>query len=96
MSFTGAPGTGKTTVALRMATILHDLGYVRRATFVAASRDDLVGQFVGHTAPRTREVLKRAMGGVLFIDEADYLYPPRERTRLRSGGHRDAAADDGK
>jgi probable Rubsico expression protein CbbX len=76
MSFTGAPGTGKTTVARRTAAILHDLGYVRRPTVVAASRDDLVGQFVGHTAPRTREVLKKAMGGVLFIDEADQLFRP--------------------
>ena len=76
MSFTGSPGTGKTTVATRMADILFKLGHSKKGHLLTVTRDDLVGQYIGHTAPKTKEVLKKAMGGLLFIDEAYYLYKP--------------------
>ena len=76
MSFTGSPGTGKTAVGLKMADILYQLGYIKKGHLLTVTRDDLVGQYIGHTAPKTKEVLKKAMGGVLFIDEAYYLYKP--------------------
>jgi probable Rubsico expression protein CbbX len=76
MSFTGSPGTGKTTVGLKMADILYQVGYIKKGHLLTVTRDDLVGQYIGHTAPKTKEVLKKAMGGVLFIDEAYYLYKP--------------------
>src|SRR6201990_1579883 len=102
MSFTGNPGTGKTTVAMKMAQVLYRLGYIEEPRVVACTRDDLVGQYVGHTAPKTKEGLRRAHGGVLFIQGAYSLYRPgdgggyaRERARLRPGADRDLAPGDG-
>ena len=95
MCFTGNPGTGKTTVALRVAEILHRLGYIETARVVSVTRDDLVGQYVGHTAPKTKEILKRAYGGVLFIDEAYYLYRPENERDYGQEADRDAPAGDG-
>ena len=86
MSFTGSPGTGKTLVALKMADILYKLGYIRKGHLLEVTRDDLVGQYIGHTAPKTKEVLKKAMGGVLFIDEAYYLYKPDNERDYGSEG----------
>jgi probable Rubsico expression protein CbbX len=74
MCFTGAPGVGKTTVGMRMAELLHRLGYLDQGHLVVAMRNDLVGEYIGHTAPKTKKVLDRAKGGVLFIDEAYYLH----------------------
>ena len=96
MCFTGPPGTGKTTVALRMADLLHRLGYLEEGQLVHAMRDDLVGEYIGQTAPKTKRVLDRAMGGVLFIDEGLLLLPSRRLLGLRPGSDRNPAAGNGK
>jgi probable Rubsico expression protein CbbX len=76
MSFTGRPGTGKTSVAAKIAIVLRNLGYLTKGHITNVTREDLVGQYVGHTAPKTREQLQKAEGGILFIDEAHHLYKP--------------------
>jgi probable Rubsico expression protein CbbX len=76
MAFTGRPGTGKTSVAAKIALVLRSLGYLTKGHITNVTREDLVGQYVGHTAPKTREQLQQAQGGILFIDEAHHLYKP--------------------
>ena len=74
MVFSGNPGTGKTTVARLLGQVYHDMGILSANNVIEVSRHDLVGEFVGHTAPKTQKVFEKALGGILFIDEAYSLF----------------------
>merc|ERR1711988_180321 len=77
--FTGNPGTGKTTVAMKMGELYREMGFINSGHTVQATRADLVGQYIGHTGPKTKEMITRSFGGILFIDEAYGLYKEDSR-----------------